>query len=284
MNSQSVKKYYDNNTGFFLKLGQNANSQNIHSALWAEGVDELSVAINYSNELIFQELSKLQSLNKNQTLRVLDLGCGVGSGLFYLANKLTNSTQFYGITISAKQAQIAHDHIRQMQQQHCFIFEGDFQKLDDRIPMVDIAYAIEAFIHSPDADVFFQQISSKLKPGGKLIIIDDVATHSLARYSSKEGFILEEFKKNWMGASLLTEKKIRELAIKHHISLSKNKNLTSYLPLNRPRDIFIRILLKFTKSIFKKNDYFKSLIGGDARQKALLRNLISYQLLIFEKI
>ncbi|MFK8104601.1 MAG: cyclopropane-fatty-acyl-phospholipid synthase family protein [Saprospiraceae bacterium] len=288
MNSQSVKNYYDHNTRLFLKLGQNANSQNIHSALWAEGVEDLSVAINYANELVFKELVQLQAKKQDQPLSVLDLGCGVGSSLFYLAHKAAPTTQFHGITISAKQAVIAQQHLQQMQSSNCTIVEGDFQQLGDHIPSLDLAFAIEAFIHAPDAQVFFQQISQKLKPGGLLIIIDDVLEELLTtantRTQKKIKTVLSNFKDNWMAGSLLTIKQLEKHASQHQMRLSKNKNLTPYLPLNRPRDIFIRTLLKFTKPFFRNNPYHRSLIGGDARQIALLNHYICYRCLVFEKL
>lgn len=288
MNSQSVKKYYDHNTRFFLKLGENANSQNIHSALWAEGVKELAVAINYANELVFQQLQQLQQQPQHNPLSVLDLGCGVGSGLFYLAQKAAPTTQFYGITISAQQAQMAQQHIQKMQKQNCTIHEGDFQNLGEAIPQVDLAFAIEAFIHSPDANIFLQQVSRKLRPGGRLVLIDDflqeLPSSATPKTQKQAKQILKDFRENWMAGSLLSYSQLQSLAQQHQLHPLKDQNLTPYLALNRPRDLFIRSFLHFTKPFFRNNPYHRSLVGGDARQKALLKDFIRYRCLVLEKV
>ena len=38
---------------------------------------------------------------------------------------------------------------------------------------MDLAFAIESFVHSPDGPRFFRSAARALRPGGKLIICDD---------------------------------------------------------------------------------------------------------------
>src|SRR5690606_35863809 len=144
--TQAVKKYYDNNTGYFLSLGTGKKNKSIHRAVWGEGVQNRNEAQEYAHRLILQNLA---SLPKKDDLHILDLGCGVGSTLFYLAEKYPDKAQYTGITISTKQVEIAKE-INQQLGFSCQFVAADFLHLP-AMPPVDFAYTIEAFIHAPDA-------------------------------------------------------------------------------------------------------------------------------------
>jgi cyclopropane fatty-acyl-phospholipid synthase-like methyltransferase len=80
-----VRRYYEQNTRLFMALGNDRAMHTIHRALWAEGVHDLESALNYSSELILAEIRSYERDHPTQALTVLDLGCGVGGSLFYLA-------------------------------------------------------------------------------------------------------------------------------------------------------------------------------------------------------
>ena len=74
--TEEVRKYYENNTPRFLRLGKHVGTQNIHQALWAEGVETPEEAVSYSNKLVLEVLSQLSTDFGGELIRVLDLGCG----------------------------------------------------------------------------------------------------------------------------------------------------------------------------------------------------------------
>ena len=169
--ADKVKNYYDQNTQKFLWFGRNAATKSIHQPLWKEKDFTLERAYHYSNELIYQEITTYPT---TRNITIADLGCGVGSSLFYLSKRLPESIQYYGISISATQIQIATQQQQSAAKSPSIHFiQADFTKLPTTLPPFDIVYSIEAFAHAPKAEKYLEQVSKKLIKGGKLILIDD---------------------------------------------------------------------------------------------------------------
>ena len=278
--SQEVKKYYDNNTGFFLSLGTGKKNKSIHRAVWGEGVQNRNEAQEYAHQLILQTI---ETISTNNDIHVLDLGCGVGSTLFYLAEKYPQKAHFTGVTISTQQVRMAKE-INQQLGFSCRFMEADFLHLP-AMELVDFAYAIEAFIHAPDAAAFFQEITHVLKPGGRLVLIDDFLTEkgNSEPLPVKHQQWLESVEKGWMAGSLITPTQAGLYAKGGNLSLIQNENLTPYLELRRLRDQLISVMVQLIGKWAYQSTYFRSLRGGDALQKCLLHGLLEYRMLVFEK-
>jgi cyclopropane fatty-acyl-phospholipid synthase-like methyltransferase len=278
--SQSVKKYYDNNTSIFLSLGTGNKNHSIHRAVWGEGVQNRDEAQAFANKLI---LDVLITLPYSQNLHVLDLGCGVGSTLFYLIENFTEKAEYTGITISTKQVEIAKK-INQHAGFSCQFVAADFLELPEMLP-VHFAFSIEAFIHASDARAFFREVSRELQTGGRLVLIDDFLTEkgSSDALSFHQRQWIDDVEKGWMAGTLITPAQAVDMAQAIELSLIENHNLTPFLELRRPRDRFIEILMKLLGKWAYHSTYFRSLRGGDALQKCLLNGLLEYRMLVFEK-
>jgi hypothetical protein len=92
----AVRTYYERNTRLFLALGFGGKARAIHRAVWAEGVRGAEEAFNTTNRLVLHEAERLAAVTP---LKVLDLGCGVGGSLFYLARHLASPLRATGVTI-----------------------------------------------------------------------------------------------------------------------------------------------------------------------------------------
>ena len=280
----AIKEYYDNNTKLFLRYGEDANTMSIHQPLW-EGKD-LQQAINYSNKLILTALNDYAAQNNKTEINVLDLGCGVGSSLFYLAQHCELKINLYGVSISATQVKIAKERSSEMGlEQECHFIESDFHHLSEEIPEIDLAFSIEAFVHAQDANLFFQQTSNKLVKNGKLILIDDFLVNNIDEKPLDNKFKkeIQNFKYGWMLGSLLSINTIQSISSKASFILEAEKDLTLLLKINRIRDRFIRLYVKMATGLFKNTPYLKSLIGGDSRQFCLEKGLVQYKMIVFSK-
>ena len=92
---QRVRRYYDNNTGAFERRGHGGAS--LHRTVWGPGVSTREAAAHYVDELI------LESVPPDATRpTIVDLGCGLGASLLYLAGRIDMKGE--GITISPLQA------------------------------------------------------------------------------------------------------------------------------------------------------------------------------------
>ncbi len=94
--STAVRDYYNANTRRFLRWGKDQGTYNIHGALWPPGITRLDKALEYANELVRKTAIGMAP----PAASLLDLGCGVGSGLIYLSRYLKSFQKGYGISIS----------------------------------------------------------------------------------------------------------------------------------------------------------------------------------------
>lgn len=276
----SVKSFYDNNTRRFLRLKKDNQTPNIHQLLYAPGVVNITEASNYSNQLIDDYVKKIAGENPH----VLDLGCGVGGSMAYLAQR-NKKVQFTGITISPKQVKIGNQLLSEKGLGgNCQIREGDFQALPD-LESVDLAFSIEAFVHSPNGKIFFKEVAKKLPPGGKLIIIDDCLTDKYrTKLSRQEMELVEDFKQGWITPSLHVVNELETMANIEGFILLENNDLTPMMRIGRPRDKFFGFLLFFFKNRMKKSRYFQMISGGYAKQQCIKKGIVNYRQFVFEKV
>lgn len=267
--TELVRRYYDNNTGLFDRLGQASGS--IHRAVWGPGVSTRAQAFHHVDELILKALPE-----KAGRPVVVDLGCGLGASLMYLASRADITGE--GITISPLQAERATRRIAELglaDRVRCR--EGNYLSVpDDLAGTADLAFSIEAFVHGPDAAGYFREAARTLRPGGRLMVCDDFlgTTGGAAKR-------LEEFRTGWRIGSLLTVEQARDLAATHGLTLVDDVDLTPHLELRRPRDRMITLLVTAARPLRLRGDYWQSLVGGDALQWCLLRRALHYRILHF---
>ncbi len=298
--SNEIIRYYDSNTDRFLKYGHGASSKAIHRAVWAPGVTNRQQAMNYVHSRI------AAALHRSAPGKVLDIGCGVGGSMLYLAAH--SSAHISGVTISPRQAEVGRQLIAAAGfSERCDIVCADFTdtQLPAKLPQpFDTAYAIESFLHMPDAELFFAQAARCLRPGGKLYICDDVLASQPAQCpqgpavsrpaqpaqpargrdaAAPSRRLLQRFKRGWQVQSLFSASDLCGMAEKHGFVHKQTDDLSPYLELNRPRDIGIRILVGMLGWMPVATPFWNNLLGGDALQRLLLRGDIRYLLLQFEK-
>ncbi|WP_246002718.1 SAM-dependent methyltransferase [Allorhizocola rhizosphaerae] len=268
-----VRRYYDRNAAAFERLGQGGAS--IHRAVWGPGVTTRSAAFHHVDELILDSLPP-----DIARPTVVDLGCGLGASLLYLAGRTDMRGE--GITLSPAQAARATRLIAEAgagSRVRCR--EGNYLAVpDDLAGIADLTFSIEAFIHSPDPDLYFQQAARTLRPGGKLVLCDDFLTSSSPPGTARGTRLLREFRAGWHASSLLTVEQVRTLAAKHGLTMSRDLDLTAHLELRRPRDRWVSLLLALGRPLRPSGEYWQSLVGGNALQHALLEGLLSYRFLV----
>jgi hypothetical protein len=305
----SVGKYYDANTRRFLRLGHGSKALSIHRAVWGEGVRTREDAMHYVHELILDEA------RTRVTDFVLDLGCGVGGSILYLAGKIP--ARFVGVTLSRVQADLGMQLIeRRNLGGRCRILQGNF--LDEsfyrlsvpRTQKRTLVYGIESFIHSRDMDGFFAAVSKVLNEADRLVLCDDFLMcddflkKSLPREtvqdnsvgspaycdssmrgnaSGKEGQWLADFKSGWKAECLVSLDRAVESAARHGFVEVRRMDLTSKLELDRPRDLFIRALVSLGRLLPIRGSYWDNLRGGNALQLCLKAGLIGYWFIVLER-
>ena len=171
--ASQIRRYYDRQTAGFLALGQGGGEAAIHRAVWGPGVTTRSAAFHFVEDQIADALPRVTPAGSQTTPHVVDLGCGVGGSLTYLASR--SPIRATGITLSAVQAEIAADRIESLKlADRVTCIEADYTSVPASVAPADLAFAIESFVHGPSPEAFFAECARLVRPGGILVICDDM--------------------------------------------------------------------------------------------------------------
>jgi cyclopropane fatty-acyl-phospholipid synthase-like methyltransferase len=272
---QQVRRYFDDHSTVFERFGQGRST--IHRAVWGEGVGSREEAFGYVDRLIAERAVALG----DPAIRLLDLGCGLGASLIRLAGLLPRATGV-GVTLSPRQAARARELVAGATlgtRVRCL--EADYLELADDLGTFDLAFAIEAFVHTPNAAAFFASVARRLRPGGQLIICDDFQSRA-ARGAGEERW-LELIRRGWAVNTLSSPTAASELARQSGFALVEDRDLTAQLELRRPRDRLISALLVMGRPFRPTSTLWGSWMGGDALQRALVARLVEYHFMVFEQ-
>ena len=268
-----VRTYYDRNTPAFIRLGQGGGA--IHRAVWGPGVTDRDAAFQYVHRLIAARIRTVTP--PSGVAHVLDLGCGVGATLCELARH--QPLRGTGVTISGVQARLAAERIAELGlADRVSCYEADYTALPPSITDVDLAYAIESFVHGPSPAAFFEQAARVTRPGGLLIVCDDVRHPA---QDVRADAVVTRFMRGWHVNSLETVDSLRRTAAAAGFAQEERIDLTPYLELRRPRDKAIDIVSRALGwSGWKR---LAPLIGGAALQEGLQRGWIAYEFIVFRR-
>jgi SAM-dependent methyltransferase len=276
-----VKTYYDKNTKRFVRHHASGAVDALHRGVWAPEVTTQEEAFQYVNCLLLQALEALTPCFSTP-LRVLDLGCGVGGSLFYLAQRLPIDA--VGVTLSPMQVALAKAKAQALQvEQQCRFIEADFLHLPDLDPHPAV-FAIESFVHCPDAAQFFTVAAGVMPSGGRLILCDDVLTAPAdSHLDPKARRYLADFQRGWHLRSLMTTTHMQALAAPAGLRLIDNRDLTPYLALQSRWDRFIALCVSLGCWLPLRAPWWLNWVGGNGAQMCLLAGVTAYRFLVFEK-
>jgi tocopherol O-methyltransferase len=273
-----IRRYYDRNTSAFVALGQGGGVGAIHRAVWGPGVSSREQAFHYVEDRIAEYIRRLPI--DVDAPHIVDLGCGVGASLCYLAQVLPTTTAT-GITLSPVQAALARERIaRAGLSARVACVEGDFSDLPSGVRRADLAYAIEAFVHGPSPEQFFAECRKLVREGGTLVLCDDFARPSA---NPAAAAAIERFRRGWRINTLVTPDELLEVASAAGFEHHSTADLTHYLELNRPRDRAIGALIPLLAWLPLHTTRAGHLLGGTALQKCLDQRWIGYDLVAFQR-
>lgn len=116
-------------------------------------------------------------LQLEETMKVLDMGCGVGGPLRSIVS--FSGADVTGVTINAYQvhrAKTITSKLSDFMQSKCHYVQGDYTKIPFPDNTFDAIYTIEAMVHKMDRSEAFNEAFRVLKPGGLFLNIDWVMT------------------------------------------------------------------------------------------------------------
>jgi SAM-dependent methyltransferase len=280
--ADQVREYYDANTPAFERFGQSGDMGAIRRAVWGPGVCSELQAFTYVDDLILQRTPGTRAQGAGP-VHVLDLGCGTGASIVYLASK--SSVSATGVTISPVQAHRAAARIAAAGlERRVRCLQADFLELPVDLEPAALAFSIEAFVHAPVASAYFAAAAARLQPGGLLIVCDDFATaRTQGNMAARDAACLADFRDGWIAPSLMTPQAADEFAQRAGLRLLENIDLTPHLQLGRPRDRLLALAVRIGRHLPLRGYRFRSLKGGSALQTAIARGLIEYRFLVWQR-
>jgi SAM-dependent methyltransferase len=276
----SIRQYYDRQTAGFLSLGQGGGEAAIHRAVWGPGVTTRQAAFHFVEDQIAEALVRLGPGAAGPDPHVVDLGCGVGGSLTYLASRVP--IRGTGITLSPVQAHLAADRIRELGiADRLVCIEGDYTQVPAAVPPADLAFAIESFVHGPSPEAFFTECARLVRRGGMLVICDDFRRPSTDPRAARA---LARFQRGSHVSTLITRAELTAHAEAAGFSHEHSTNLTPWLELGQPRDAAIGAFVALFGWLPLDRTPIGHIVGGSALHTCLTRGWIGYDLVWLRRV
>lgn len=276
-NKHPVAKYYDANTRRFLVVGGSRGAVAIHRELWGPGIETSEAAAAHVNDLVAQAgLAALESPPDT----VSDLGCGVGGTMFHLA-RLWPAARFMGHTLSETQARMGQTMSAERGlSERCRVMAEDFTTVTAPVP-ADLAVAIESHTHVASLLAFLMAAKRHLKPGGVLIMVDDVLAKPFTELPSSDQVLVETFKRGWRLAHMPSIGEITQTAEALGLTLVNKTDLSPLLRLNRLRDHALRVVAPLADKLgLGRFALFANMIGGNALTQLHRQGTMRYMMIV----
>ena len=170
-NNISIKKYYKTNKRAYRWF---------HSK---DGFMHMSISFDNKvdkNGTYYQPCEVIKYI-KDDTKKIMELGCGQGANLYYLGSKYPNIS-FTGIDLNPN---------IDKKLENVELIKGDYHNLDMiRDNSCDIVYAFETLCYSTNKDKIFNEVYRILKKDGVFIIFDGYAKKKRDILNSSEEEIM----------------------------------------------------------------------------------------------
>lgn len=263
-----VARYYDAATRAFLLGGR--GQRIIHRELWGPGVTDARAALHHVHDLVAAELHP-------DDRAVLDLGCGVGTTALRLARK--HPVDVTGVSISPRQVEMARRFaaVETTLRGTVRFIHADFTALPADLRDIDLALAIESYVHASTPAAFFAGAARALRPGGRLVVVDDVCTTDATDPR------LDDVRAGWHVPSLVPLAQTLARAGDAGLELTFSADLSAYQRLGRPRDRLVRAALPLLRALRGRSQWAGAMVGGDALQRCHRAGLVDYRLLRFTR-
>lgn len=157
----------------------------------------------------------------------LDAGCGLGGTIFALHAR--RGGRYVGITLSATQCEraTAEAHRRGLDTACRFAVRDYDAPLEDLTPDgVDLIVAVESLAHAPDPAATIGRLATRLRPGGRLLVVDDVPRDTLAHDDAD----LAAFRDGWLCPAVAGDATLAAAFARAGLTLCHDEDLTPLVP------------------------------------------------------
>lgn len=214
-------------------------------------------------------------------LDVLDAGCGLGGTTFYLQARLGG--RYAGITLSGTQCDRANaEAARRGLADVCRFAVRDYDgELADLLPTgVDLIVAIESLAHAPDPVATIGRLAARLRPGGRLLLVDDVPRDTLLWQDAD----FAGFRAGWLCPAVATDATLAAAFAQAGLAVCHDEDLTPRVPARGAATL--AALLAATRAASAvlaptpAGVLMGALLGGLKLERLYRRGVVRYRLVV----
>lgn len=278
--TEAIKKYYSD-TQFEYKLVWNWRSKHtpaLHFGYYDEKATNHHRAVIRANEVL-AEMGNIQ-----QGTRIIDAGCGLGHSTLWLAEHF--NAHVTGITIVPKQVETMRKFIAKNGISNVDFLETSYFNMPFENDSVDVVWAIEAVCHANDKLQFYKEAYRVLKPGGKLLIGENLRTARPLEIKKEK--LLKEIFHSWAIPDLDTFEEHRSHAKKAGFRTFKNNDVTANMMISyRNLEEMCRRWALLSKLLYSFRIISKvrrnNMLGSLKQYDAIQQKVFTYNHLLAEK-
>lgn len=288
-----VRDYYNTLTGPFLRAGgATARTGSMHRTLRVR--DRSVDPIRAVDLLVLRALEAAgafepQAEGTPERHVIADLGCGTGASMAWLSRRA--HAEVVGITLSQAQAAAAATLFPALTPP----VVGSYDSVSDLERMsggrlLSGAYMIESFVHAPDAERLLRAIAERTRPGGALVICDDLPTERLATAlasgtgEERSRALAQQFRAGWHVQTFLSPRQIAKVAARTGWKLIRSDDLSACVATYRPRDLVARVGSWYATVLRLRSSWWDNVTGGSALQRLIHRRAVRYRLLTLQRV
>lgn len=266
MSTQPIREIYD--TLFDIESNSKKTAYPIHK--------RLDFGQNNPFNDIYEWL--FQHLDIPRKGQILDAGCGVGFGSFFLSEN-TDCT-ITGISLSPKEVALANSISKERGLEECVKFQ--VKSFDTPIhEKFDCIIAVESVKHSLDLNAALKNLTNALKTGGKLIIVEDLyqgkKSNAYAKKMAEDWSLIQVYSKSdYLDFDAKQFQTTTKDLTSHTVTVKKNSFLLKL------RYLALSAIVPFL-GLFKKGNFLKIMRGGLALDILYNRGEMTYEVLIIQK-
>ena len=217
--TEAIKKYYSD-TQFEYRIVWNWRSKYtpaLHFGYYDEKATDHHRSVIRANEV----LAEWGNIHEGAT--IIDAGCGLGHSTLWLAEHYNANVT--GITIVPKQVETMKKFVEKKGLKNVRFLEASYFNMPFEDNSVDVVWAIEAVCHAKDKSQFYKEAYRVLKPGGKLLIGENLRTARPMEPGKEK--LLKEIFHSWAIPDLDTFEEHRSHALSSGFRSFENKDVTA---------------------------------------------------------
>jgi cyclopropane-fatty-acyl-phospholipid synthase len=209
---------------------------------------------------------------------VLDAGCGFGGTIFHWHERIGGT--YDGLTLSRVQLRVARREAERRGIDTACRFH--LQSYDAPLAgSYDAVTSIESLVHAPDLNHTISNLARSLRPGGLLLILEDMAKVDLEAEAPADARLLRV---HWGCHPYPTEDNYRQALARAGLSVIHEEDLTEHVKY-RSASLLDRQEKKYTRlykllRLAPVRTVLSAYLGGVGLERLYLKGKMRYQLIV----